>query len=224
MSPVEYQQRLVQLGREFDKLVVKSKQEVGSWQDHLIKYTGNEVFQGVLSENVDLVVKDVGVVQGVLEILVSVRASIPNVVNKSLTVYFDPQSPFYVKESSGKVEINTRKLKQQISFQVEGYSSFNTTIFDAGEIKEGTPVPFSFDYIGQREIYGVKGSCGCTNVSYEGNKVQGVIDTQGFKNEWTKTVNVYFGDVKNFYYSKNGVLKQNPECSMATLQIKGKII
>lgn len=224
MSPVEYQKRLVELGRNFDKLVVKSKQEVGAWQDHLIKYTGNEVFQGVLSENVDLVVKDVGVVQGVLEILVSVRASLPNVANKSLTVYFDPQSPFYVKESSGKVEVSTRKLKQQINFQVEGVSAFNTTVFDTGEIKEGTPVPFSFEYIGEREISGVKGSCGCTNVSFEGKVVQGVIDTQGFKNEWTKTVSVYFGDVQNFYYAKNGILKQNPDCSMTTLQIKGKII
>lgn len=224
MSGPEFQKRLVELGRHFEKLVYKKDQEVASWHDYVIKYTGNEVFQGVLSENVDLVVKDVGVVQGVLEILVSARTQNVGVSNKSITIYFDPQTPFYTKDEGSKVEVNTRKLKQQINFQLTGFVNFDKLIFDSGTQRAGESVPFSFEYNGDRQISGVKGSCGCTNVSLNGNKITGIIDTTGFSNEWAKTVNVYFGDVANYYYSKDGVLKPNPDCSLATLQIKGKII
>lgn len=223
MQNSSYQDRLVQLGREFEKLVFTKDVPRGAWQDFTVRYKGEEVFQGVLAENIDVVVKDVGKVQDATEILVSVRSSAVGKQQKFMTVYFDPMEPFYIKSEGSLVSPNLRKLKQQVQFVIQGTSNFDKEELNVGEVKGGSIVDFEFNYIGEREIGGVKGTCGCTNVSLNGNKITGQIDTTGFEEDWSKHVNVYIGDYKNYYYSKNGVLRLNPDCAIIPLIIKGKI-
>ena len=223
MEAKVYQERLVKLSRDFEKLVISSDVPRGTWKDFVVRYKGSEVFQGVLAENVDIVVKDVGKVQDSLEVLFSVRSSNIGKQNKVVTMYFDPTSPFYVRTSSGIIEPNTTKLKQQITFSINGTFDFDKEEINVGEVKEGSLVDFEFEYKGNVPLAGVKGTCGCTNVSINGNKISGQVNTSGFKNDWSKHVNVYLGDYENYYYSKDGVMKQNPNCSVIPLFIKGKV-
>ncbi len=223
MEPREFQERLVKLGRDFEKLVFTQDVPRGTWADFVIRYKGSEVFQGVLAENIDVLVKDVGKVGDATEILVSVKSNSVSKQTKNLTVYFDPISPFYRKVNGSIVEPNTQKLKQQIQFIINGTSLFDTEELNIGEVDKDTIVQFEFEYRGTEPISGIKGTCGCTNVSLNVNKIIGQIDTNGFKGDWSKHVNVYLGDHENYYYSKDGVLKQNPSCSVIPLFIKGSI-
>lgn len=224
MSTIEnYQGRLVQLQRDFNKVVYTANAELGQWVDFVIEYKGEEVLDGVLNEDKDIFVKQVGKIAGQTLIKVSLKCNNVGVINKKLTIYFDDRSPFYIRTEKGKIEVTDRKLKTQITFQINVVLNFDKVTYDCGNHNKNDKVGFEFTYLGKESIKGVKGSCGCTDVQFEGNRIFGTIDTKDFKTTWAKNVTVYFGEFERPYESDGGIFVPSTKVHNVALSVKGQV-
>lgn len=224
METRNFQERLVQLGRDFDNLIHVVQLPKGDKKQIEITYRGKEKLDGVFTESADISIREIVEVGGEIKIRVIVRCSMVGTQNKALTVYFDPESPFYTKDEDNIVRPNTKKLKQQINFQLKGANEFEKDTYDFGSVEEGDPIVFEFTYIGNRQISGVKGNCGCTNVKIDGNKISGILDTDKMRGSVGKSINVYFGDYERQFDSFHGILIPSKDSSLTQLTIKGNVL
>lgn len=221
-----FQERLVQIGRDFEKLVHRVNVPRGALQRIRLVYKGLEQLDGIHHpDNSDVYVEKVTFNEdGHLIADVVVKASANGNKNNQLVFYFDPSIPFYLKNEDGRIEVNTRKLKQTVTIQTKGEVIFDKDKLTFTDVSEGDLLEFSFLHKGTDKIQGVKGSCGCTNVYLDGDLVKGALDTTGFKpGYFSKHINVYYGEYERIYNSVGGVLKQSPEAFLYTLTIDGTV-
>ena len=220
---LSFQERLAKIGREFDRLIYHIKIPKDSRQEVVIEYKGDEKLDGVFTTNADVTIKQVIELAGSTKVRVIVKSSGIGQQIKNMIFYFDPETPFYIKNGD-VVSPNDKKLKQAITFNVEGINDFDTQEYSFGEVVEGEKVSFEFNYLGSDAIAGVKGTCGCTDVSLEGNTIRGKLNTEGLKGNVAKQVNVYFGDWDRQHESVNGILIPNKDSRITTLAIRGNTI
>lgn len=221
MEVKDFQSRLSKIGGDFSTTIVTVEEPRWGKKEVILSYKGEEEIDGILSEHDNIKIRNVAHIGGETLIRVLVQPTVLGTQQKTITVFFDPNSPFYVKNENGVVTPNPQKLKQQIIFQLKGISDFDTYEYDFGKVDEGKEVSFQFNYLGNYQITGVKGSCGCTNVKVEGNKIVGTLNTTNIKGSVSKTVYVYFGDHERQYESLNGILVPNKDSVTKILTIKG---
>lgn len=218
-----FQERLREASIGFDKLIHVLKIPKSSKQEVIITYKGEESLDGVYSDNQDITIRQVENFGNEVRIRVVARAQTPTSVTRAIVVYFDKEEPFYIKDGD-KVIPNPSKLKQSIQFQITGINEFDTYEYNFGEVVEGDIIKFEFNYTGSDKIQGVKGTCGCTDVNLEGNRIYGALSTEGLVGNVAKTVNVYFGDYARNFESINGILIPNKDSKVVTLAIRGNTI
>lgn len=223
METRSFQERLVSIGKGFDKLIHVVKLPKSGKQEIVITYKGDEVFEGVHSSTQDVEIRQVEQFAGETKVRVLVKCPFIGTQQRSIVFYFEPSTPFYLLDKQTVIP-NTKKLKQAIQFQITGFSEFDNYEYNTEEVLEGSDVDFSFNYIGQNKIIGVKGTCGCTNVQVDGNRIFGKLTTQDIKGNFSKTINVYFGDYQRQYESINGVLLTSKDSYTTTLIIRGSTI
>lgn len=223
VSKLSFQERLSQIGRDFNKLIYNLKIPKEGKEEVIIEYTGNEKLDGVFSSNADVVIRQVIEFAGSVKIKAIVKSSMLGQQMKNIVVYFDPDTPFYLKDGN-KIIPNDKKLKQSINFNVECFNDFDSQEYNFGEVFEGDTPSFEFNYTGSDKITGVKGMCGCTDVNLDGNKIYGKLNTEGLKGNVAKTINVYFGEWDRQHESINGILIPNKNSRITTLAIRGNTI
>ncbi len=102
--------------------------------------------------------------------------------------------------------------------------AFDAIVINIGNVKPNSSTPFRFEYRGEKPLWGVQASCGCTSVEVTDDAVIGVYNA-GVSGDVNKTITAYFDDGQDMYIRNDKkVVSLNPKKAKITLTIIGNII